>query len=438
MADVDLNFANDPRAVIESSVTPGAWRLLIVIATVFVLFVLWASVAHVDQMASGVGRVIPSSQVQVVQSLEPGIVAEILVAEGDRVEAGQNLVRIDDTGVASKLGELRQQQLALAAELDRLNAQASGAKEYNPPTTMEPGAEPYYRDQQAIFLADRRKLAETILIRQQQLVQRRQNLLEAEATAAKQADALKLAERELELTQALFERKAVPELEFLRIQREVAELRGGLEIWKAQKLRLDAEVAEAEAQIEAETSAFLAEVQARISKVNAEMSVVHESLRAADDRVRRAMLRSPVAGVVNALNVVTIGEVIAAGANVAEIVPVDDTLLVETRVRPQDVAFIHPGAQATVRLSAYDYTKFGTLKGVVERISADTITDENGETFYQVIVSTDTADGELPQEMRVIPGMVATVDISNGERTVLEYLLKPVLKIRDQALREAR
>ncbi|MEQ1943137.1 HlyD family type I secretion periplasmic adaptor subunit [Mesorhizobium sp. VNQ89] len=438
MADVDLNFANDPRAVIESSVTPGAWRLLIVIATVFVLFVLWASVAQVDQMASGVGRVIPSSQVQVVQSLEPGIVAEILVAEGDRVEAGQNLVRIDDTGVASKLGELRQQQLALAAELYRLNAQAGGAQEYQPPATMEPGAEPYYRDQQAIFLADRRKLSEAILIRQQQLVQRRQNLLEADATAAKQADALKLAERELELTRALFERKAVPELEFLRIQREVAELRGNLEIWRAQKLRLEAEVAEAEAQIEAETSAFLAEVQARISKVNAEMSVVHESLRAADDRVRRAMLKSPVGGIVNALNVVTIGEVIAAGANVAEIVPVDDTLLVETRVRPQDVAFIHPGAQATVRLSAYDYTKFGTLKGVVERISADTITDENGETFYQVIVSTDTADGELPQEMRVIPGMVATVDISNGERTVLEYLLKPVLKIRDQALREAR
>ncbi|MBL8575749.1 MAG: HlyD family type I secretion periplasmic adaptor subunit [Mesorhizobium sp.] len=438
MADVDLNFANDPRAVIESSVTPGAWRLLIVIATVFVLFVLWASVARIDQMASGVGRVIPSSQVQVVQSLEPGIVAEILVSEGDRVESGQNLVRIDDTGVASKLGELRQQQLALAAELDRLNAQASGAKEYGPPPTRQPDAEPYYRDQQAIFLADRRKLAETILIRQQQLVQRRQNLLEAEATAAKQADALKLAERELELTRALFERKAVPELEFLRIQRDVAELRGGLEIWKAQKLRLEAEVAEAEAQIEAETSAFLAEVQARISKVNAEMSVVNESLRAADDRVRRAMLKSPVAGVVNALNVVTIGEVIAAGANVAEVVPVDDTLLVETRVRPQDVAFIHPGADATVRLSAYDYTKFGTLKGRVERISADTITDESGETFYQVIVSTDTTDGELPQEMRVIPGMVATVDISNGERTVLEYLLKPVLKIRDQALREAR
>lgn len=436
MADVDLNFANDPRAVIESSVTPGAWRILLVIAGAFALLVLWASVAHVDQMATGAGRVIPSSQVQVVQSLEPGIVAEILVREGDRVELGQNLIRIDDTGVASKLGELRQQQLALAAELDRLNAQAAGAETYAPPAAMEAGSEPFFRDQQAIFVAEQRALQEKILIRNQQLVQRRQNLSEAEATAAKQAASLELAERELALTQALFDKKAVPELELLRLQRAVSELRGDLAIWQAAKLRLEAEVSEAEAQVEAEQSAFLAEVQTRISKVNAEMSVVQESLRAADDRVRRAMLKSPVGGVVNKVNVAAIGEVIAAGASVVEIVPVDDTLLVETRIRPQDVAFIHPGAKATVRLSAYDYTKYGTLSGTVERIGADTITDEEGETFYQVIVGTDQADPD--GGMRVIPGMVATVDISNGERTVLEYLLKPVLKIRDQALREAR
>ncbi len=436
MADVDLNFANDPRAAIETSVTPGAWRILLVIAIVFALGVLWASVAHVDQMATGAGRVIPSSQVQVVQSLEPGIVAEILVEEGDRVEAGQNLIRIDDTGVASRLGELRQQQLALAAELHRLNVQATRTGDYSPPAVMEAGSEPFYRDQKAIFLAERRALEEKLLIRRQQLVQRRQNLGEAEATAAKQAASLELAERELELTRALFDKKAIPELELLRIERAVAELRGDLAIWQAARLRLEAEVSEAEAQVEAEESAFLSEVQTRISRVNAEMSVVQESLRGADDRVRRAMLKSPVGGIVNAVNVATIGEVIAAGASIVEIVPVDDTLLIETRIRPQDVAFIHPGAKATVRLSAYDYTKYGTLSGTVERIGADTITDENDETFYQVIVS--TGDPGKSGGMRVIPGMVATVDISNGERTVLEYLLKPVLRIRDQALREAR
>jgi adhesin transport system membrane fusion protein len=438
MADADLDFANDPRAVVESAVAPGAWRILIVIATLFVVLVLWASVARVDQMASGIGRIIPSSQVQLVQSLEPGIVAEILVREGDIVQAGQNLVRIDDTGVSSQLGELRQQQLALSAELDRLNAQARGEETYAPAGPSDPASAPFQRDQQAVFLADKRKLDEQILVRQQQLLQRRQNLREAEATAEKQAASLVLSERELELTETLFDRKAVPELEFIRIQREVAELRADLRIWEAARLRLEAEVAEAEAQIEAERSAFLAEVQARISKVNAEMSVVVESLRAADDRVRRAMLKAPVSGVVNNVAVSSIGEVIAAGANVVEIVPVDDRLLVETRIRPQDVAFIHHGADATVRLTAYDYTKYGTLHGVVERIGADTITDEEGDTYYQVIVSTETEGQGMSGGMRIIPGMVATVDISNGERTVLEYLLKPVLKIRDQALREAR
>jgi adhesin transport system membrane fusion protein len=154
--------------------------------------------------------------------------------------------------------------------------------------------------------------------------------------------------------------------------------------------------------------------------------------------VRRAVLKSPVSGVINKLNVATIGEVIPAGASIVEIVPLDDKLLIETRIRPQDVAFIQPGAKASIRLSAYDYTKYGTLSGVVERIGADTITDENRETFYQVIVSTDSEESKIPDEMRVIPGMIATVDVSNGERTVLEYLLKPILKIRDHALREAQ
>ena len=401
MRNVDLNFANDARAAVESSVTPGAWKIVLAVGAILAGGVLWASRAHVEQIATGAGRVIPSSQVQVVQSLEPGIVAEILVEEGSLVEAGQNLIRIDDTGFSSKLGELRQQELALVAELDRLGAQARGAETYEIPTGLDASAGPSYRDQQAIFIADRRKLDEKVMIRRQQLIQRTQNLREAEATARKQAEALKLTERELELTHDLFVKKAVPELEYLRIQRGAAELRGDLEIWEAAKLRLEAEVSEAEALVEAEKSAFLSDVQTRISKVNTEISVVLESLRAADDKVRRAVLKSPVSGVINKINVATIGEVIPAGASIVEIVPLDDKLLIETRIRPQDVAFIQPGAKANIRLSAYDYTKYGTLSGVVERIGADTITDENRETFYQVIVSTDSDDSPIPDEMRV-------------------------------------
>lgn len=436
MRNVDLDFANDARGAIESAVTPGAWRILFATALLLGVAVSWASWAHVDQITTGVGRVIPSSQVQVVQSLEPGIVAAILVKAGDRVEAGQSLIRIDDTGSSSQSGELRQRQFALAAELDRLAAQSRRDKTYAIPAGVAQSARPYYLDQQAIFLAERRKLDEQLRIRGQQLTQRQQALREAEATARKQADTLKLTERELELTRNLFQKKAVPEIEFLRIQRVASELRGDLDIWEASRLRLEAEVAEAESLLDSEESTFLSEVQARISKANTELSVVQESLRAADDKVRRAVLKSPVSGIVNNVNVATIGEVIPAGANIVEIVPVDDKLLIETRIRPQDVAFLRPGSKATIRLTAYDYTKYGTLSGVVERIGADTITDEKDDTYYQVIVSTD-AD-QPSSDIRIIPGMVATVDVSSGERTVLEYLLKPILKMRDEALREAK
>lgn len=438
MSDIDMNFANDARGAIESSVTPGAWKIVFAIGAILAAGVIWASWAQVGKITTGTGRVIPSSQMQVVQSLEPGIVAAILVEEGERVEAGQDLIRIDDTGASSRLGELRQQQLALKAELDRLAAQSAGLETFEIPAGVDAAAEPAYRDQQAIFLADQRKLSEQLRIRTQQLVQRRQSLLEAEATARKQAETLKLSERELELTRNLYDKKAVPELEFLRIQRAVSELRGDLEIWQATKLRLEAEVAEAEALVDTEKTAFLADVQARISKVNTDLSVVYESLRSASDKVQRAMLKSPVSGVVNKVNVATIGEVIPAGASIVEIVPIDDRLLIETRIRPQDVAFIQPGSKATIRLSAYDYTKYGTLSGEVERISADTITDEKGETFYQVIVGTNPDDPDVSEEIKVIPGMIAVVDVSSGERTVLEYLLKPILKIRDHSFREAR
>jgi adhesin transport system membrane fusion protein len=439
MSDVDLDFANDARAAIDGSVTKGAWTMVLAAAAMFGAATLWASWATVSQITTGAGKVIPSRQVQVVQSLEPGIIAEIMVRAGDSVTTGQNLIRMDDTGSSSQLGELRQRELALMAELSRLGAQSRRDARYSMPADVGAAAKPYYLDQEAIFAADQRKLEEQLRVRRQQLIQRRQTLGEAEATAKKQSELLRLTVRELELTRALFDKKAVPEIEFLKIQRAASDLRGDLEIFAATKVRLEAEIAEAEAMLDADETTFLAEVQARISKANGELSVVQESLKAANDKVRRAVLKSPTTGIINKINVATIGEVIPAGANIVEIVPADDKLLIETRIRPQDVAFVRPGSPATIRLTAYDYTKYGTLTGVVDRIGADTITDENRETFYQVIVSTDADQpAEVSGAIRVIPGMVATVDIATGDRTVLEYLMKPILKIRDQAFREAR
>ena len=292
----------------------------------------------------------------------------------------------------------------------------------------------------AVFEANRLQLDEQASIRRQQLVQKEQSLAEAIASAQKTEELLELARKEEQLIRRLFERKAIPEIDFLRVQKESTQLAGDLVIWKATKARLAAEVEEARALIGTEEVKFRAQATGRLSKVNADLAVVEQTLKAASDTVRRAVLRSPVNGIVNKVNVTAINEVVRAGDSVVEIVPVDDTLLVETQIRPEDIAFIRAGLKATIRISAFDYTRYGTMEGIVQRIGADTITNENRETFYQVVVSTekDEAGSGGARRLDIIPGMIATVDIATGNRTVLEYLLKPILVMRDRALRDPR
>lgn len=434
MARVDFEFTNDVKSALETRGVPGAWFMLFAIASLMAAAGAWAYQAKISQTAVGTGRVIPSSQIQVVENLEPGFVREIMVAEGDTVSQNQVLIRLDETSSSARLGELRQKQSAFTAEYERLTVQAKLDPVINAKNVAAEAA-PFYQDQQQVLDIELKKLNEQLRIRTQQTEQKKQALAEAMASRQKLKDALALAERELELTASLFKRRAVPELEFLRIKRVAQDLRGDSEIMSSTILRLEAEVNEAQSLVDAEQSAFVAKALERKSKVQAELSIIAESIKAAEDAVRRTELRAPVGGVINQLNVATLGQVVQSGTTIAEIVPEDDRLLIEARITPKDVAFVRPGLSAKIRLSAYDYTKFGILDGVVERIGADTITDENQETFYRVIVATKES-ARLPEELVIIPGMIATVDVETGERTVLEYLLKPVLKIRDRALRE--
>ena len=440
MPTEDLEFANDPAGAIEAGGASTGWRVLLTIAALIAVGIFWADRAEVEQVTTGQGKVIPSSQVQTVESLEPGIVADILIKAGDRVTLGQELIRIDDTGAASKLGELSERQAALTAERNRLRAELAGETSYEMTDVSDAKFKQFYLDQLAVFEANRLQLDEQASIRRQQLVQKEQSLAEAIASAQKTEELLELARKEEQLIRRLFERKAIPEIDFLRVQKESTQLAGDLVIWKATKARLAAEVEEARALIGTEEVKFRAQATGRLSKVNADLAVVEQTLKAASDTVRRAVLRSPVNGIVNKVNVTAINEVVRAGDSVVEIVPVDDTLLVETQIRPEDIAFIRAGLKATIRISAFDYTRYGTMEGIVQRIGADTITNENRETFYQVVVSTekDEAGSGGARRLDIIPGMIATVDIATGNRTVLEYLLKPILVMRDRALRDPR
>jgi len=433
----EFEFANDVRAAMEERAPRMAWLMIGAVALLLLSAFIWSKLAILEEVTTGAGRVIPSSQTQVVQTLERGIVRDILLREGDLVEQDQVLMRIDDTGASSRLGELHQRRWALRAEIARLEAEAQVRTEIINDPVLKAEAPQAVLSEADTFRARRHKLNEEIKTLEQQAIQKEQEFLEFEARRAKLAASLKPLMREVELTRALQERGVVPEVEMLRLDRQAAELQGELEIVKSSIPRAKAGMTEFTSRIETARAGFRSEARERLSRARAELAIVDESIKAAQDRVSRTALKAPVRGIVNKLNITTIGAVVQPGQDLIEIVPLDDKLFIETNIRPQDVAFIRPDQDASIKLTAYDYLIYGALEGKVERISADTITDEQGETFYRVIIRTDRSHiRQNEKTLPIIPGMVATVDIQTGEKTVFDYLIKPLRRVRHEAFRE--
>lgn len=433
----DFAYANDVRAAVELR-TPKTYRLLIQVSLgLVVVAIIWAHFAILDEVTRGNGRVIPSQQMQVVQSLEGGIVESIQVQEGAIVQRGQVLMRIDDTNFAAQLGEVRERRAAMAARVARLEAEASGQ-------ASPAFADDLLRDfpriaaaEMSLFEARVRKLAQDVEVLQQQEEQRRRELDELHAQERRLAQSLNLLNRELAITERLFRDRVVPEIEFLRLQRQVTDVRGQLEVTRVSLTRVALAIREAESRRANATSTFRAAAEEELVKSRGDLAVLEETIRAAQDRVRRTDLRSPVYGIVNKVNVTSIGAVVPPGQSVVEIVPLDDTLLVEGQVRPSDIAFIRPNQEAVVKITAYDPSIFGSLQGRVERISADTIANDQGETFYRVVVRTTRNHlGTDAAPLPIIPGMVGTVEVLTGRKSVLAYLLKPVNRVMGEALRE--
>ena len=396
--------------------TPRTSRLVLLCTlALLVVGIIWAHFAVLDEVKRGNGRVISSRQTQVLQSLEGGLVLEILVREGDIVKQGQVLMRIDDTKFSADLGEVRERRASNAARVARLQAEVTGADKPAFSEELVKLAPQIVETEQNLFSARVKKVSQDIDVLAQQ--------------ETRLAGSLKLLNREVEITRNLYAQKVVPEIEMLRLERQASEIRGQL--------------AETQSRITNIKTAFRSQSEEDLAKSRGDLAVLEENIKSAQDRVRRADLKSPVNGIVNKLNVTTVGAVVQPGANLMDIVPLDDSLLVEGRIRPQDIAFIRAGQDAVVKITAYDSSVYGSLKGKVERISADTIADdkpergEKGETFYRVMVRTDknhlgTAETPLP----IIPGMVSTVEILTGAKSVLDYVVKPARMLRDEALRE--
>lgn len=434
---VEDEFANDVAGAEAALRGGGGWRLLFVIALGLAGFVAWAANYKIEETAHALGRVIPSQQVQVVQSLEGGIVRNVAVREGDIVEAGTVLMQIDDTRFDSALGELLEKEVAIQAEIARLNAEAAFSEHISFPEGLADRSPLATAAEEQVFLSRRNQLDEELQVLQSQLDQRSSEIVEVQALRARTRAIIAPLSEEVDLTQEMFDRGLVPQIELLRLQSRMAELSGDIAVSEATEQRLRAALAEAENQIDAARSAYVLTARQRLARLQAELAVVQETLRSANDRVTRAQLRAPVRGTVNTINAKTIGAVVQPGAPLVEIVPIDDSLLIEADLGPRDIAFVRTGERASVKISAYDYLIYGALEGEVIRIGANTIAGEEGTEFFRVIVRTDTSylgteDNPLP----ITPGMIASVDIQTGEKTVLSYLAKPILRAQSEALRE--
>lgn len=429
-----VDFASDADLAMLRQEPLRARVLLRSIGIVFAGFVLWSAFAQLDEVTRGEGKVIPSRQVQVLQSIDGGLVSEILVREGEVVQPNQLLIKIDETRFVSSVKENQAQYLGLVARAARLRAISEGKPFVPPPEVMS--ADPSIVAQERQFYEARNdELTAAVSIARQQLNQRHQELNEAQAKRAQASQGYDLTSKELAVTRPLINSGAISEVELLRLERDVSRYRGERDMASAQISRVQASINEAQRKIEEVELTFRNDASKELSEVMSKLNSLAEGSVALSDRVKQSSIRSPVKGTVKRLLVNTVGGVIQPGKDMIEIVPLEDTLLLEARVLPRDIAFLRPGQPVIVKFTAYDFSIYGGLDGTLEHIGADTVMDDKGNAFYTVRVRTSKpgfGDANLP----IIPGMIAEVDILTGKKSVLAYMLKPVLRAKSVALSE--
>ncbi len=431
----DSEFANDLKVEMTRGPKRSANILLYAIVLFFVAGVVWAQRASIDEVTSGEGKVIPSSEVQIVQNLEGGIVAEILVRNGDEVEEGQILLRIDDTFAAANYRENLAKYLAQLASVARLSAEASGSTPRYPPELNDHVDVRTQED--ALFEARRSELGSALAILKAVGNQRRQMIFELDSSVKNFTKSLALAEEELAITSPMVERGVISQIELLRLKRQVTDLEREREAARLGRPRAKAGLEEIDRRIEEKIAGFRSDAQAKLNDASVRLKVLRELATAVVDRVARSEVRSPVHGIVKDMKVNTVGGVIQPGMDLAEIVPLEDTLLIEARIKPQDIAFLSAGQKVSVKITAYDFGFYGSLQGTLEQISADAIVDEKGQSFFRIRVRTENSSfSQAGEQLPIIPGMVAQVDVVTGKRSVLQYFLKPVSRARERALRE--
>lgn len=403
----------------------------------FIIMIIWASLANIDEVTRGDGRAIPSSRLQKVQNLEGGIVSEVFVHEGEIVKAGAPLLRLDDTRFRSNAGESEADRLSLEARVQRLTAQLADQDTLTLSPEITEKAPDIANGEMQLFTSVKQRIQSELGGLDEQLIQKKQELLDYQAKVSQTRRSLGLLQQEISMSEPLVAKGAISKVEILRLRRSEVDTRGQLESITLAIPRAQAAIKEIENKRGETRDRYRGEALSQLNEARTDLNKIEASGKAIEDRVNRTLVTSPVRGIVQQLMVNTIGGVIQPGSDLVEVVPLDDTLLIETKIRPQDIAFLHPGQEAMVKFTAYDYTIYGGLKAKLEQISPDTVTDKEGKSFYIVRLRTDKNHlGSDTKPLLIIPGMVASVDIITGKKTILAYLLKPILRAKAEAFSE--
>ncbi|WP_019615564.1 HlyD family type I secretion periplasmic adaptor subunit [Psychromonas ossibalaenae] len=450
----DLEMADDVYGAILTQ-TPSIHRLTIwSLAALVTCFIVWAYYAELDRVTRGEGKVIPSTQIQVIQSLDGGILQELYVKEGMQVKKGQSLARIDDTRFRSDMAQQNKEVDALRSDIIRLRTELSSIlvadvpnwqlqikikkESLNFPADLKETAQKLVLRQQDEYNGRLNNLENQVAIQAQQIKQRQQEVKELDSKIITLQTSLKLANRELKLTRPLAVKNIVPEVELLKLERSVNDIKGELTGLRLLKPKLRSAFDEAVLKRREAVLNYRTDARAQLNELQSKFSRITEAQVGVKDKVTKALITSPVVGTIKTVHITTLGGVVQPGQVLLEIVPTDDKLLIEAKIIPKDIAFIHLGLPAMVKITAYDFTRYGGLEGVVEHISADTTQDEEGNSFYIIRVRTNESSmhSKDKEDMPIIPGMMTSVDVMISKRTVLEYILNPILRAKEMALRE--
>lgn len=441
----DIGYVNSMYAYSNEMPTKISRIGFISLVTLITIFVVWASFAEIDEITKGNGKIIPSGKIQKIQSLDGGIIKDILVKEGQVIKKGAPLLQVDTTRFQATLEESLQNYLSLLAVQTRLQAEVDFDIRKNVPKIVfdkkiQDDASRYDLVEQTLFFTRVTELKSSIRVLQNQLDQKIQEKKEIESTIKNLTRNLAFIEEQRKTIKKLVRRKIKSKYELLNVEKEYNQTRGDLDTAKLSISRSKLAIKEAQNRMGEKIDTFKSESASELNKVISEINKFQAKLVSDEDKVAKTIIKSPVDGIIKQINLNTIGGVIQSGVDIIEIVPITENLLVEAKIDPKDIAFINPSQKSVIKLTAYDFSIYGGLKGKIVQISADSIVDKNskdGKSFYRVVLETNKNYLERNgQRLPIIPGMVADVDIITGKKTVADFILKPVLKVKQNAFTE--